>query len=89
MDGACYVIGILLAICATIVVAFPDSLVARMTSKKKRIPAKHWGQYQGTESNSAEGEEEPTIEVKTPARKVREIAGSQTYSAGRGVRMGG
>lgn len=86
MDNFCYVVGILLAISATIVVAFPDNLIPGIGPKKKRVGARQWGRYHS--SKTVDESEEPTIEVNTPARKLKEIAGSQTYAAGRGVRMG-
>ncbi len=88
MDGFCYVVGLVLALCATVMVAFPDNFLPGMGARKKRVAARQWGQYH-TSSKEIDGEEEEqSIEVRIPARKVREIAGSQTYAAGRGVRMG-
>lgn len=86
MEGICHVAGLLLALCATLVVAFPDNLIPGVGPRKKRVGARQWGRYHSTPAE-VDGEE-ASIEVRTPARKVREVAGSQTYAAGRGVRMG-
>lgn len=88
LDGFCYFVGIMFALAATILVAFPDFLVPDAKARKKRIGIRQWGIYHGSAAPEEEGEEELGIEVKIPARKEKAMYGSATYQAGRGVRMG-
>lgn len=88
LDGFCYFVGILLAIAATAVIAFPDFMMPDTKARKKRVGVRQWGVYHGSEPLK-EGEEDQGVEVKIPARKERSMYGSATYQAGRGVRMGG
>lgn len=87
LDGFCYFVGILFALGATVLIAFPDFLVPDAKAQKKRIGIRQWGTYHGSAS-VLEDDEEHGIEVKIPARKEKAMYGSATYQAGRGVRMG-
>ena len=87
LDGFCYVVGIILAIAATALVAFPDHVIPGGKERKKRVGARQWGIYHGSAPRKP-GEEDHGIDVLVPARKERSVYGSATYQAGRGVRMG-
>lgn len=53
----------------------------------KKVGSTYWGIYEGTPSE--EPESMRTVELKDVARKEVYIAGSSTYSMGRGVNMSG
>lgn len=85
-----YFVGILIAVWVTMLVAFPDYLIPQLGGKKKRFSGRHWGAYQDSpEMNPKEVDPKESIEVSTPARKLTYTVGSQTYAAGRGVKMSG
>ncbi|MBX9720245.1 MAG: hypothetical protein K2X81_02525 [Candidatus Obscuribacterales bacterium] len=80
----CYFIGILVAGWTTALIAFPEHVVPELGGKKKRFTARHWGTYQH-QHRSQDDSDEAGIEVGIPAKKIRHVVGSQTYSAGRGT----
>jgi hypothetical protein len=82
-----YAICIAIAIGTLLFIAEPYRFMPEETEKKKRVGSTYWGIYEG--APIVEPEAMRTIEVRRSTRKERIIAGSQTYSAGKGVRMSG
>ncbi|MBX9689505.1 MAG: hypothetical protein K2X27_22535 [Candidatus Obscuribacterales bacterium] len=87
----CYFIGILVALYAVLLIAFPDRLLPEMAARKKRFTARHWGNYESNagEPSDSKSDNEESIEVGSPGRKIRHVVGSSTYAGGRGVSMRG
>lgn len=88
-EFACYFVGILIALWATVLIAFPELLTPQLAEKKLRFKARHWGSYLGDAQTGSGDDEEEAVEVGVPARKVKHVVGSRTYSGGRGVSMRG
>lgn len=82
-----YAICIAIGIGILLFVAEPYRFMPEETEKKKRVGSTYWGIYEG--APIVEPEAMRTIEVRRTTRKDRSIVGSQTYSAGKGVRMSG
>ena len=82
-----YSVCIVIALTALLFVAEPHRLLPEQEHKKKRVGSTYWGVYEG--AAIVEPESMRTIEVVRSTRKMKFIAGSQTYAAGRGVKMSG
>lgn len=83
LDYFGYFIGIVTALWAIVLIAFPELINPGEAAHKKRFNIKHWGAYAGL--SEAEANAEDSIEIQVPARKRREVVGSRTYEAGRGI----
>ncbi|HEY9716845.1 MAG TPA: hypothetical protein V6C69_05230 [Trichormus sp.] len=87
MESILYFFGALVAVVLLIAIAEPLRFMPEFEKKKKRVGSTYWGIYQGASTD--EPEAMCTIELQQVARKERYIAGSVTYSQGRGVNMSG
>ena len=76
---------ILCAASVLIAVAESDRILALIKPKGKKLGSSAWGVYEGNHPELSVGE----IEAKAPSGKHRNILGSATYAAGKGVRMSG
>ncbi len=63
--------------------AFPDRLLPASRPKAKKVGSSYWGVYEATPTEDAEDLKK--IEAPHPARKERNVAGSQMYAMGRGT----
>jgi hypothetical protein len=68
-------------------VAEPHRFIPESTGVKKKVGSTYWGIYEGCPVEAPV--EQRTIEIRKPTRKEKNIAGSTTYEAGRGVNMSG
>ncbi|MBY0358172.1 MAG: hypothetical protein K2W82_09245 [Candidatus Obscuribacterales bacterium] len=82
LDWFGYFIGIVAALWAIALMAFPELIDMGEAAKKKRFNVKHWGAYEG---DTTANDDKDSIEIQIPARKRREVVGSRTYEAGRGI----
>lgn len=87
-ESICYLVGILIALWATALIAFPDFLTPQFKEKKLKFKARHWGSYE-LQGDSESEENEGSVEVGVPSRKIHNVTGSRTYAGGRGVSMRG
>jgi hypothetical protein len=84
---AFYVVCVIIGLATLGFVAEPYRFMPEEEEKKKKVGSTYWGHYEG--APIVEPEAMRTIEVRRSTRKEKYIAGSQTYAAGRGVRMSG
>lgn len=87
MDAITLIVGTLIGLFLLAFVAFPERFLPDRPTKTKRVGASYWGFYEGEET--AESEEEKTIEVKCVKKKERVIGGSTRYAQGRGISFRG
>ena len=79
------IIATCLAVYLLLAVAFPERLLPRLPSKKKKLGSSYWGVYEGVKTEELS---EGIIEAPDPGRAGRRvIAGSTMYAQGRGVSM--
>ncbi|CAN5676589.1 hypothetical protein BH10CYA1_BH10CYA1_55350 [soil metagenome] len=81
-----FLVGIV-AFTLLMVVAEPYRFIPESKGAKKKVGSTYWGIYEGCAIESPI--EQRTIEIRKPTRKEKNIAGSTTYEAGRGVNMSG
>lgn len=84
MDPSCLLVGVLVALWATLLIACPDRLIPNFKQKKKKFHGFHWGAYDGAPPDVAQ-EEDGGVEVHDPHRKGPHVVGSRTYAYGRGI----
>lgn len=77
------IFGTLTALYLLLAVAFPDRFIPASRAKSKKVGSTYWGAYEGTACQ--EPEELKKIDTPHPARKERNVAGSQMYAMGRGT----
>ena len=82
-----YAVCIIIALGTLAFVAEPYRFMPEEEEKKKKVGSTYWGIYEGVPI--VEPEAMRTIEVRRSTRKEKNIAGSATYAAGKGVRMSG
>jgi len=85
MDIAFHVFALIVAGSILFAVAESDRLMELIKPKGKKCKSTYWGVYEGASATVSVGE----VEAKAPNAKHRNIMGSATYSAGKGVRMSG
>jgi len=85
MDIAFNIFALFVAAMILFAVAESDRLLDLIKPKGKKCQSNYWGVYEGTSATASVGE----VEAKAPNAKHRNIMGSSTYAAGRGVRMSG
>jgi hypothetical protein len=85
MDIVFYTAALLMAGSILFAVAESDRLLAFIKPKGKKVSSSYWGVYEGNRPDLSVGE----VEAKAPSGKHRNILGSATYAAGKGVRMSG
>ncbi|MBS2007096.1 MAG: hypothetical protein JST01_08645 [Cyanobacteria bacterium SZAS TMP-1] len=85
MDYLFYGFSFLVAASLLFAVAESDRLMELIKPKGKKCQSNYWGVYEGTSATVSVGE----VEAKAPNAKHRNIMGSATYAAGKGVRMSG
>ena len=85
MDIAFNIFALLVAASILFAVAESDRLLDLIKPKGKKCQSNYWGVYEGTPAMESVGE----VEAKAPNAKHRNIMGSATYAAGKGVRMSG
>jgi hypothetical protein len=85
MDIVFNIVAILCAASILIAVAESDRILALVKPKSKKMGSSAWGVYEGNRPDLSVGE----IVAKAPSGKHRNILGSATYAAGKGVRMSG
>jgi hypothetical protein len=85
MDIVFYTAALLLAGSILFAVAESDRLLALVKPKGKKVNSSYWGVYEGNRPDLSVGE----VEAQPPSAKHRNILGSATYAAGKGVRMSG
>jgi hypothetical protein len=85
MDILFYTAALLLAGTILFAVAESDRLLALIKPKGKKVGSSYWGVYEGSRTDVSVGE----MEALAPSAKHRNIMGSATYAAGKGVRMSG
>jgi len=68
-------------------IAEPHRFLPERRNKKKMVGSTYWGVYEGAPME--EPESQRTVELQEVARKQQYVAGSSTYSLGRGVKMSG
>ncbi len=85
MDIASYTAALLLAGAILFAVAESDRLLDMIKPKGKKVNSAYWGVYEGSRTDVSVGE----VEALAPSAKHRNILGSATYAAGKGVRMSG
>jgi hypothetical protein len=81
--------GAVIVIATLAFVAEPLRFLPEMEQKKKRVGGSYWGIYPGQPEEEESTESGLTVELHPVARKQQYIAGSITYSQGRGVNMSG
>ncbi len=85
MDIVFYTAALLIAGSILFAVAESDRLLALIKPRSKKVSSSYWGVYEGNRTDVSVGE----VEAKPPSGKHRNILGSATYAAGKGVRMSG
>jgi len=85
MDIVFYTFSLLVAAGILFAVAESDRLLAMIKPKGKKVTSSYWGVYEGNRPDLSVGE----VEALAPSAKHRNIMGSATYAAGKGVRMSG
>ncbi|MBU6452316.1 MAG: hypothetical protein KGS72_11090 [Cyanobacteria bacterium REEB67] len=85
MDIVFNTVAILCAAAILFAVAESDRLLALVKPKGKKVTSSYWGVYEGNRPDMSVG----VVEAKAPSGKHRNIMGSSTYAAGKGVRMSG
>jgi hypothetical protein len=85
MDIVFYTAALLLAGSILFAVAESDRILAMVKPKGKKVKSSYWGVYEGGRPDLSVGE----VEALAPSAKHRNIMGSATYAAGKGVRMSG
>jgi len=85
MDIVFYTAALLFAGSILFAVAESDRILAMVKPKGKKVNSSYWGVYEGNRPDVSVGE----VEAKAPSARHRNIMGSSTYAAGKGVRMSG
>ena len=85
MDIIFNIMAILCAASILFAVAESDRILALLKPKGKKVTSSYWGVYEGNRPDLSVG----VVEAKAPSGKHRNIMGSATYAAGKGVRMSG
>jgi len=83
MDTFLNILGISSAVIVLLYMAFPQVLTPEGKRRKKTVGSTYWGVYEGQPTEDLESEK--NIELKVPSGKERVVAGSATYSKGRGM----
>lgn len=87
MEAATMLVGVILIFAILLFIAEPKRFLPEPAKRQKRVGSTYWGFYEGTEAEEPEAMR--TVELKDVARKQQYVAGSITYSQGRGVSMNG
>lgn len=83
MDLVVNAIALLLAAATVVFIAFPHLLFPSNKEKKERVGPVYWGVYDGSPTDEPEAWKK--IEIKKTRGKEKVVAGSATYSLGRGT----
>ncbi len=87
MDAVTTLFGVVAIIAILLLIAEPKRFIPDIEKKSRKVGSTYWGFYEGAEQDDTEALR--TVELKDVARKQQYVAGSITYSQGRGVNMSG
>ena len=88
MDAVTTLFGVVAILSAILLlIAEPKRFIPEIEKKARKVGLTYWGFYEGAEQDDTEALR--TVEWKDVARKQQYVAGSITYSQGRGVNMSG